>query len=150
MLIPESPGPNNNQLGGQVVSWPTLDELALDEVVPKTTIDHLLSEEERRKAEQERKEFEVVGRMMDLSEVELYPIVYESACEKIASGMSHDDIRVEMMMLADTPDLPFGSIIRQAYEDVLAGRPPRIGQWGKGSGPFGQLSDQDTGGDTGT
>src|SRR5438034_11720831 len=100
MLIPESPGPNNIQ-GGRVVSWPTIDKL-----VPRTTIDHLLSEEDRQKAEQERKEFEAVGRTMFLNEAELYPIIYESAGQRMASGVSRDEIRAEMRMLADTPDLP--------------------------------------------
>ena len=48
---------------------------------------------------------------------------FQTACEKMASGQSQDEIRAEMMILADTPDLPFASMIRQACEDALSGRP---------------------------
>ena len=65
-------------------------------------IDHLVSEEERQKAEQERKEFEAVDRTMFLTEEALYPVFYESVCEKMDAGVSHEGNRAEMMMLAGT------------------------------------------------
>ncbi len=125
MLTPESPGPHDVPFGSRV---PWLDDDAFDKLFPKTTIDHLLSEEERRKVEHERREFEAVGRTMSmfLLERSLYPVFYESACEQMASGVSQDEIRAEMTMLADTEDSTFASIVREAYEDALAGRPPRF------------------------
>jgi hypothetical protein len=124
MFTPGSPGPNAFPFGGHVVPDPDLDKLT-----PKTTIDHLLSDEERRKADLERIEFETVGHTMFLSDSDLYLDVYESASEKIASDVSHEEIRRERLMIAETPDLPFASIILEAYEDVLAGRPPRFSSW---------------------
>jgi hypothetical protein len=59
MSLPESLSPFNKIFGGQVVPDPAIDRL-----VPKTNIDHLLSEKARQQAEQERKEFEAVGRDM--------------------------------------------------------------------------------------
>jgi hypothetical protein len=103
-----------------------LDGDGFDNLLPKTSIEHLLSEEEWRKAEHERREFEAVGRTMFLTEQALYPIFYQTASERMTSGVGQDEIRAEMMMLADTPDLEFASIVRQAYEDALAGRPPRF------------------------
>jgi hypothetical protein len=101
-------------------------ESSFDELVPKTSIDHLLSEEERQKAEEERREFETVGRSMFLTEESLYPIFYAGVYERIAAGVSQDEIRAEMAMLADTPDDTFAAIARTAYEDALAGRPPKF------------------------
>jgi hypothetical protein len=124
MFAPGSTGPNNFPFGGHVVPDPDLDKLT-----PKTTLDHLLSDEERRKAELERIEFETVGQTMFLKDRDLYWPVYESASERIASGVSQDEIRREMLMIAETPDLPFASIILEAYEDVLAGRPPKFPSW---------------------
>jgi hypothetical protein len=45
---------------------------------------------------------------------------------RIASGVSRDEIQAEMTMLADTPDSEFAAIVQQAYEDALAGRPPKF------------------------
>ena len=125
MLTPESPGPHDLPLG-RLLPWLTDDDF--DKVFPKTTIDHLLSEDERRKAEEERREFEAVGRRMDLIATEqvLYSLFYDSACEGMAAGTSPEEIQAEMMLLSDTPDEAFASIVRQAYEDILAGRPPRF------------------------
>jgi hypothetical protein len=125
MLPPESPGPNDVPSSGRVV-W--LDGDAVENLFPRTTIDHLLSEKERRKAEQERKEFEALGRRMDLIQTEqvLYCLFYDSASGGVAAGASPEDIQAEMMLLSDTPDGAFASIVRQAYGDVLAGRPPRF------------------------
>ncbi len=122
MLTPESPGPSHAHSGGQVVS---LDDDAFDKLSPKTTIDHLLSEEERQKAEQERREFESVGMTMFLNEAKLYPTAYEFVCERVASGVSPDVIRGELPMIPETPNR-LASIMREAYEDALAGRPPRF------------------------
>jgi hypothetical protein len=63
---------------------------------------------------------------MFLTERSLYPVFYESARERIASGTSPNDIRDELLMLAADADLEFAAVIREAYEDVLAGRPPRF------------------------
>jgi hypothetical protein len=123
MLTPESPRPDGPPFGGQVVS---LDDDEFDKLLAKTTIDHLLSEEERQKAAEERREFEAVGRTMFLTERSLYPVFYESARERIASGASPDEIREELLMLAEGADREFASLVRDAYEDVLAGRPPRF------------------------
>lgn len=92
--------------------------------MPKTSIDHLLSEEERQKTEQERREFEAVGSTLFLDEASLYRVVYERVCKRIVSGVSPDVIRGELSMFLRTAD-PLDSIIRTAYEDALAGRPPR-------------------------
>jgi hypothetical protein len=124
MLTPKSPAPDDAHTGGQVIS---LDGDAFDKLLPKTTIDHLLSEEERLKAAEERREFEAVGRMMCLTE-SLYPFIYESVRERLASGVSYDEIRVEITMLLQRRDVvePDLTIVREAYEDALAGRPPRF------------------------
>ncbi len=130
MLTPESPGPNDAPSGGRLV-W--LDDDAFEKLFPKTTIDHLLSEEERQKIERERKEFEAVGRTLflkDMSEVlpeaELYAIAYEVMCGSIASGVvSPNEIR-EQLSMVHGPLYPVTPIIREAYEDALAGRPPRL------------------------
>jgi hypothetical protein len=113
------------RLGGQVVSLDSTDNLD-GLVVPRTIADHLLSEDERVKAEQERKEFEALGSALFLNAEYIYPIAYEFACERVASGATRDQIQSEMTMVAANPDLPFAAIIRQAYDDVLAGRPPRF------------------------
>lgn len=130
MLTPESPGSNDAPYSGQLV-W--LDDDAFEKLFPKTTIDHLLSEEERRKAEQERKEFETVGRTLVLNDAgglpdaEVYSIAYESMCQSIASGMvSPDEIREQLSMFHGPPLEPGTSIIREAFEDALASRPPRF------------------------
>jgi hypothetical protein len=100
---------------------------SINQLVATTNVDHLLPEEERPLALQAREEFEAVGREMDrrLTRKALYPIFYESTCKKIAAGMSNDDVRAELTMLADTDDDLFASILIEAYEDALAGRQPR-------------------------
>jgi hypothetical protein len=129
MSTPESPGPHDVPFGGLVL---LPDDDAFDKLLPKTTIDHLLSEEERQKAEQERKEFEAVGRTLFLSaaeafpEAEVYPMAYEAACRCIASGVVSADEFREQLAMTHWPLDPVWSIIKEAYEDVLAGRPPRI------------------------
>jgi hypothetical protein len=123
MSNPELPGPNDPHPGGQVVN---LDNDGFEELIPKTTIDHLLSEEERKQAAEERREFEAVGRSMALTEGSLYSVFYESARERIASGVSVHEIRQEMLVLAKLVDEEFASALCEAYEDVLAGRPPRF------------------------
>ena len=120
MFTPESPGPHDDSAGGRV-DW--LDDHAFDKLFPKTTIDHLLSDEERKKAR--RREFEAVGRTMFLTERSLYPVSLRVR-ERIASGASTNDLRDELLMLAADADVEFASIIREAYEDVLAGRRPRF------------------------
>ena len=129
MFTPESTGPDDAPSGGRF-AW--LDDDAFDHLFPTTSIDHLLSEEERQKAEQERKEFEVVGRTLFLDdaevlpEAEVYTTAYEVMCGWIASGVvSPDEIRESLSMLRGPLD-PVPSIIREAYEDALAGRPPRF------------------------
>ena len=99
MLPSELPGPSDVQFGGQVVS---LDNDAFDELFPKTSIDHLLSEEERQKAKRERWEFEAVGRTLFMNEASLYLFFYELVCERIASGVSPDVIQGEMSNLHQT------------------------------------------------
>jgi hypothetical protein len=122
MFTPKSPGPNGNPSGGQPV-W--LYDEALDKHTPETTIDHLLSEEDRQKWEQESREFEAVGRNLFLSEALLYPMFYKMVCERMASGVNPDVIREEMSTFHEHADR-FGSIFLEAFEDALAGRPPRF------------------------
>ena len=86
MLTPESPGPNDDPSGSRV-AW--LDDDAFDNLFPKTTIDHLLSEEERQKAAEEAREFEAVGRTMYLTE-SFYPVVYGSVA---AEARRRGDLR---------------------------------------------------------
>ena len=81
MLTPESPGPNDAPSGGGLV-W--LDDDDFEKLFPKTTIGHLLSEEERQKAEQERKEFEAVGRTLFLHLAEVLETV-----RKAPEGQQH-------------------------------------------------------------
>src|SRR4051794_38341141 len=123
MSTPESPGPHDIPFGGRL-SW--LDDDAFDKLFPKATIDHLLSDEERRKAEQERKEFEAVGRTLFLNdaevlpESEIYPTAYEVMCGWIATGMvSPNEIREQLSIFHGPPLGPGTSIIREAYEDAL-------------------------------
>jgi hypothetical protein len=100
------------------------DEPSFDDLLPATEVDHLLPEDQRPLA---REAFEALGREMDrrLTRQALYSIFYESARDQIAAGMSQDAIRAEMTSLADTDDELFAAIVREAYEDALAGRPPR-------------------------
>jgi hypothetical protein len=121
VLIPGASGPYGIHFSGHV-----FPHAAIDSLLPKTTIDHLLSEEDRRKAEQERKEFEAVGQAMLLTEENLYPAFYELAIQRVASGGSADEIRREMLILTQVCEIPFASIMREAYEDALAGRPPKF------------------------
>ena len=105
MLTPEPPGPNDNPSVGRV-AWLD-DDGAFDKLFPKTTIDHLLSEEERQKAQQERKEFEAVGSTLFLneaefySEAEVYPMAYELTRGWIASGVVGPDALRECEPTAD-------------------------------------------------
>jgi hypothetical protein len=130
ILTPESPEPNDAHSGGQVID---MDDDAFDKLFPKTTIDHLLSEEERRKAAEERREFEAVGRTMCWT-VGLYPLVYASTRKRLESGVSYDEIRAEISTFPlgparedpENPEAIIFSAIRDAYGDVLAGRPPRF------------------------
>ena len=125
MLPPKSPRWTDIYGGGQIIDS---DEVAFDKLIPKTTIDHLLSEEERRKAAEERREFEAVGRRMG-STKSLYQIVYECVRQRLSGGMSEDEIRVEMAMfpaILEDADQKVVSVIREAYADALAGRPPRF------------------------
>ena len=123
MQTPESPVPNDVPSGGRIV-W--LDGDDFDKLLPETTIDHLLTQEERRNVEQERREFEAVGKAMFMTRENVYPLFYDAARERIASGVSPDEIRAEMVALEEGPDLPWISIVREAYDDLLAGRPPRF------------------------
>jgi|GEM_PF-4391015 len=102
--------------------------LRYDDLVPVTSIDHLLSDEVRLLAILTRSAIEELGKEMDerLTRDVLYPIYYEEVLVMIAAGMSHDEIRAEMTMLVDiTEDGLISSIVREAYEDALAGRPSR-------------------------
>jgi hypothetical protein len=78
----------------------------LDDLLTATNIDHLLPEADRLLAQQACDEFAVLGRQMDREQRRraLYPVYYESACELIAAGLSHDEIRAELEMLWDTDD----------------------------------------------
>jgi hypothetical protein len=98
-----------------------------DELVPGTTVDHLLSSTEQQHAIEECGEFESLGKEMDDSQTRaaLYPILYETALEQVTSGVSHDAIRAELVSLVQTDNALYTSIAREAYEDALAGRPPR-------------------------
>jgi len=98
-----------------------------DDLVPETSIDHLLPEAEWRAAATARAAIESLGEAMGRSadRAALYPVFYDSARQQLAAGVSHEDIRAEMMMLADADDPPFTSALCEAYEDALAGRPPR-------------------------
>src|SRR4051794_13245278 len=122
MMTPESPEPNESMYCGQVVS---LDDEALHKLTPETTIDHLLSEEDRQKWEQESREFAAVGRNPFLSEASLYPMFYEMVCEQMASGVSPDVIRGAISKCHEHSDR-FGSVFLEAFEDALAGRPPKF------------------------
>jgi hypothetical protein len=101
---------------------------SFDDLVPtKTNFDHLLPEAERALAQQARDEFAALGRQLNYEELRrvLYPVFYESAREQIDAGVSHDEIRAEMAMLAESEDEQLASLHREAYEDALAGRPPQ-------------------------
>jgi hypothetical protein len=83
MPTPDSPGPDDVPSGGRVVP---LDDHDFDHLLPKTTFDHPLSEEGRRKAEQHLKE--IYGNLDFLSpESDVYPMAYELASDWLASGM---------------------------------------------------------------
>ena len=139
MLTPESPGPDDVPSGGWIVNE---DLDAFDHLVPKTTIDHLLSEEERKKAEQERKEFEAVGRTLFLKhlkevcgdmdfwpESEVYPMAYELASNWLASDMLSPAELRESLLMIEGPLYSlmdrFWASIREAWEDALEDRPPK-------------------------
>jgi hypothetical protein len=121
MSLPDSPDWNQFLLGVEDKC-----DLSFDRLIPKTTIDHLLTEEERQKAAQERKEFEAVGREMFLTKEYIYPCFYNSARCRLDAGESPDEIRALMSDLEQASDDPMISIILEAYEDVLAGNPPRF------------------------
>ena len=125
MSNPESLAPDDIPMGGQVFALDTKDHIDRL-VVPRTLADHLFSEHGRLSAEQERKEFEAVGSELFLREEDIYPIFYRSTTERIAAGASRDEILSEMMAVVARSELPFASALRQAYEDALAGRPPKF------------------------
>jgi len=127
MMAPEPSEPDSFRPFNRLRSSGSTDEL-----VPETTTDHQLSEAEQQRATEARREFESLGKEMDLRSTRraLYPILYEEALEQLASGLSHDEIRAERMSLAGTEDTPYASIAREAYEDALAGRPPSIANIG--------------------
>jgi hypothetical protein len=100
-----------------------------EDLIPETTdFDHLLPEADRALARQARDEFAALGRELNREELRraLYPVFYESAREQIVAGVSHDEIRAELAMLADGQDDQLASLYREAYEDALAGRPPQV------------------------
>lgn len=100
---------------------------SIDDLVPTTSIDHLLSPEERLLARQAREAFEELGREMGRRQAweATYRVLYDLAREQLAGGLSPDELRAEMAELADTDDEEFATTVRAAFEDVLAGRPPR-------------------------
>jgi hypothetical protein len=122
MMAPEPSEPNRIRPFNRLRSSGSTDE-----IVPGTVIDHLLTETEQQHAMAESGEFEFLGKAMDQRQTRaaLYPILYESASEQLTSGVSHEEIRAEMMSLAETEDTIYASVAREAYEDALAGRPPR-------------------------
>ena len=103
-------------------------------LVPKTSIDHLLTAEEVQQAAAERAAFETLaaelGRQDDFRA--LYPVYYNVAQANLNSGMSHHGLRTEMEELMIYCDPASASILREAYEDVLAGRPPKDVRDGQG------------------
>jgi hypothetical protein len=123
MMTPESSLPNNSYPINRLVSRPSLDQ----PVVSRTKISHLPSEDHRRQAPHQHKELEAVRKVMDKRETDAVPyrIFHEDARKKIASGMSHHEIRAVMVILVDMDDTHLASIIRQAYEDALAGVLPK-------------------------
>jgi hypothetical protein len=101
---------------------------SFDDLVSKiTNFDHLLPEAERALAREARDEFAALGRELTYEELRraLYPVFYENAREQIIAGVSHDEIRAELAMIADGGDEQLASIYRDACEDALAGRPPQ-------------------------
>jgi hypothetical protein len=52
-------------------------------------------------------------------------IFHEDAPNQIGSGKSRKEIRAVLAILLDMDDLHVASIIRQTYEDALAGLSPR-------------------------
>ncbi|SIN81236.1 hypothetical protein SAMN05444166_1028 [Singulisphaera sp. GP187] len=97
-----------------------------DQVVPPTTTDHLLSEDERLNAVRDREAVEALGRELDrrLMRQAMYPIYYDAARKQVAAGVSHEAIRAELnIRLADIEDEFDASVAREAYEDALADRP---------------------------
>jgi hypothetical protein len=104
-------------------------EDVLADLVPTTSIDHLLSEEERQHAREDRDAVEALGREMERRETlpTVYSKIYEAARRMLAAGFSPKKIRAEMRPLTDSaPDQEWASITRDAYEDALAGRPRRL------------------------
>src|ERR1700679_3168729 len=69
-----------------------------DELLPSTTIDHLLSEDQARQAESDRREIDALGEILNRASEKraLYPGHYDQAKEMLDSGMSHEQIRVEL------------------------------------------------------
>jgi hypothetical protein len=98
-----------------------------DELLPSTTIHHLLSEEDAERWDAAQKAFAELGKCLKANarRRSLYPLFYDDAREQLATGMSADEVRVAMADLMDTGDFEFASIVREAYEDALAGRRPR-------------------------
>jgi hypothetical protein len=105
------------------------DEGDLAHLVPSTSIDHLLSPEQRQHARQDRDALAALGRQMDqraVSPVTIYRVFYEFARKMIADGISPEELRAQWLPLTDGhPDSTFAAAIREAYDDALAGRPPR-------------------------
>jgi hypothetical protein len=98
------------------------------ELLPTTSLESLLTEEESQQLQAERLAFEAVGRSLDrqLTFESLYPMLYGHALERLTSGDNRRELEEEMAeSRGDESD--YAVILRQAYADVLDGRPPR--QW---------------------
>jgi len=99
---------------------------SIDDLLPRTPINHLLSESEAQLADLALREFEALGaaRNTALSMHALYPVFYERARELVAAGVRPDQIREEMAEFLDPEDADYSSAVRRAYEDALAHLPP--------------------------
>jgi hypothetical protein len=98
------------------------------ELIPATSINNLVSEEEARLADLECKEFEALGKARDISDEfrVLYRLFYDEALERIASGESRSGILSALAEFVDTDDSLFASAVKEAYCDALAGRPCKV------------------------
>jgi len=111
---------------------------SIDELLPTTKLDRLLSEDDRRLFEPQpwesaitRESFERLARWLsstmprDKLCAVYYHAYYGSTCDQVAAGASVDDILAEVTFFGES-DVELSAVIWEAIQNALAGRPPRL------------------------
>jgi hypothetical protein len=109
----------------------------IDDLVPETTIEQLISEDRPLSAKRplevalsHREFFEFVSELYlqtpsdDQCVAVYYLPFYDTIKLLVAVGVSHEAIRANLAPPTDS-DGELAAVIREAFDDALAGRPPR-------------------------